>query len=70
MVGGLSRETKVTELLGVVGPRSIPGLRPLFSHEVERRQRNHIIITIELDRVRAGEKQKLETACALPSRVK
>lgn len=64
VLGGLSRETRVNERSGVVGLRSIPGLRPLFSREVERKQKNHIIVTIELDKVLAGEGQGMRAALA------
>ncbi|MCL5271344.1 MAG: type II and III secretion system protein [bacterium] len=68
VLGGLCRESKVRQNSGVIGLRSIPGLRALFSHEIERKQRSQIIITIELGRVAAGDSQNLETAVALPPR--
>lgn len=70
VLGGLCRESKVRENSGVVGLRSVPGLKSLFSHEVERKQRSQIIITIQLDRVAAGEPQDMKTAAAFPPPVK
>ena len=54
VLGGLCRENRVKENSGVIGLRSIPGIRWMFSHEVERKVHSQIIITIELDRVKAG----------------
>lgn len=70
VLGGLCRESKIHERSGVIGLRSIPYVKAMFSHEVERKQRSQIIITIELDRVAAGEPQDVKTAAVFPPPVK
>lgn len=54
ILGGLTRRSKVNERAGVALLMDIPWIGNLFAHEVEREHRNAIVVTIELNYVRAG----------------
>lgn len=66
VLGGLSRQTRTSERAGVAGLKDLPGLKNIFSREVERIHRSQIILTIALDRIAPGREQVLEAAEALP----
>jgi type II secretory pathway component GspD/PulD (secretin) len=69
VLGGLTRENRITERSGVIGLRSVPGLRWLFSREVQRLQTSQIIVTIQLDRVLAGQPQQITDAARPPAAI-
>ena len=51
ILGGLTRNTKVRERSGIPGLKSIPGLRYLFSREVQREQLSQVFVVIVPTRV-------------------
>ncbi len=57
VVGGLTRMSEVTERSGICGLSAIPGLRHLFSREVQREHTGHIIITVHLIRLQSARHQ-------------
>lgn len=47
VLGGLTRTTTIDERSGVPWLKDIPGVRYLFSREIQRRHKSHIVISIE-----------------------
>lgn len=57
VIGGLTRKSTITERSGLPVAKSLPGLKYLFSREIQRTHTSQIIITISLERREAGDDQ-------------
>jgi protein transport protein HofQ len=66
VIGGLSRQTKVSMRTGIPVLKDVPVLKHLVSREVERRDKSQIIITIELEELSAGAPARVPAVEALP----
>ena len=66
VLGGLSRNSKVSERSGIPGLKEIPGVRDLFSRQVERTHQSQILVTIELERKPSGSPAAVASAEMLP----
>jgi type II secretory pathway component GspD/PulD (secretin) len=67
VIGGLTRTTVVNERSGIPGLISIPGLRYLFSRDVQREHKGHILITVVPVRVDAGTAIKADDEAVPPA---